>query len=78
MNVLTYLNTLRPALPCSAEQPFDGENKMRQMSNGELRRHLASGAILINGERFAWDSTVPHVTSLVFFPSSASRRTTLV
>jgi hypothetical protein len=78
MNVLTYLNQLRPALPCSAEKPFDSEGKMRPMSNGELRRHLSSGAIMINGDRYSWDAEVPAVESLVFFPSSAKRRTTLV
>lgn len=78
MNVLTYLNQLRPALPCSAEHPFDREGKMRPMSNGELRRHLSSGAILINGGRYSWDQDIPPVESLVFFPSSVKRRTTLV
>jgi hypothetical protein len=41
MNVLQYLNNLRPAIPMSVERPCT------IMSNGELRRHMLQGAVLI-------------------------------
>ena len=71
--VLAYLNSLRPALPMSAEKPCI------PMSNGVLRRQMAQAAILINTERVTPDELVDFpVFSLVFFPKSAARRCTLV
>ncbi len=73
MNVLTWLNNLRPALPYSIEQPC------KPMSNGELRRHMQQGGVLVNGERVSPDEPMDFpVFSLVFFPKSPTRRTTLV
>jgi hypothetical protein len=49
------------------------------MSNGELRRHIQQGAVLVNGERVTPQEEIDFpVFSLVFFPKSAARRTTLV
>lgn len=73
MNALQYLIGLRPALPMSIEQPC------APMSNSELRRHLQQGGVLFNAERCSPDEPIDFpVFSLVFFPKSAQRRTTLV
>ena len=73
MNILTYLNNLRPAIPYSSEKPCS------LMSQSELRRHINSGVVLINHERVTWDEELDYpVMSLVFFPNSKKRRTTLV
>jgi hypothetical protein len=49
------------------------------MSNGELRRHMLQGAVLINGERIDPNELIDFpVFSLVFFPKSINRKTTLV
>lgn len=73
MNALQWLNNLRPALPMSIEQPC------KLMSNGELRRHMQQGGVLVNGERVTPDERIDFpVFSLVFFSKSAARRTTLV
>jgi hypothetical protein len=73
MNAMQWMNTLRPAIPMSIEQPC------KPMSNGELRRHMQQGGVLVNGERIAPDELIDFpVFSLVFFPKSAARRTTLV
>lgn len=70
---MQYLSGLRPALPMSAEKPCI------QMSNGELRRQIIQGAVLINTERIAPDELIDFpVLSVVFFPKSLSRRCTLV
>lgn len=48
------------------------------MSNGELRRHITQGGVLINGERITCDEQIDFpVFSVVFFPK-AHRRTTIV
>lgn len=73
MNTLTWLNSLRPALPMSVEQPG------KQMSNGELRRHISQGAVLINTEKVTFDELIDYpVFKLVFFPKSDKKRTTIV
>jgi hypothetical protein len=72
MNAMQWLNSLRPALPMSIEQPCSS------MSNGELRRLMQQGGVLVNGERIAPAEVVDFpVFSLVFFPASRARRTTL-
>jgi tyrosyl-tRNA synthetase len=49
------------------------------MSNGELRRHIQQGAVLVNGERIDPNEPIDFpVFSLVFFPKSNNRKTTLV
>jgi hypothetical protein len=73
MNALQYLNSLRPALPMSVERPCT------HMSTGELKRHIQQGAVLFNGERVTLDEPMDFpVFSLVLFPKSQARRTTLV
>ena len=73
MNALQWLNSLRPALPMSVEQPGT------QMSNGELRRHMRQGGVLVNAERVAPDEPIDFPAfSLVFFPKSNTKRTTLL
>ena len=72
MNALQWLNSLRPALPMSIE----AHGKL--MSNGELKRHMQQGGVLVNGERITADELIDFpVFSLVFFPSG-NRRTTIV
>lgn len=73
MNALQFLNNLRPAIPMSVEKPCV------LMSNGELRRQIQQGSVLINGEKFTPDEEIDFpVFSLVFFPKSQKRRTTLI
>jgi hypothetical protein len=77
--ILQWLNSLRPAIPYSAEKAKDSEGRCVLMSNGELRRQAKQGAILINGETFSVDEPMDFpVYSLVFFPKSARRRTTII
>ena len=72
MNALAFLNSLRPAIPFSIE-------RMGPMSNGELRRHIAQGGVLFNSETVEVGEEIDFpVFSLVFFPKSKSRKTTLV
>lgn len=86
MNVLTFLNSLRPALPLSAEGKKGENGEHLLMSNGEIRRHLKNKAILINGETdWTPEEEIPDmIWQLIFFPSSKSkdgklsRKTTLV
>ena len=76
---LAWLNSLRPALPLSIEQPPSKDQPAQPMSNGELKRHMQQGGIVVNGERVAPDEVIDFpVFSLVFFQKSAARRTTLV
>lgn len=73
MTVHHYLARLRPALPMSAEKPCI------PMSNGELRRQITQGSVLINAERVLPDEVMDFpVFSVVFFPKSPVRRCTLV
>ncbi len=73
MTALQFLNSLRPALPMSTETPCT------QMSNGELRRLMQQGAVICNGERLDPNELIDFpVFSLVFFPKSDKRKTTLV
>lgn len=76
MNVLQYLQGLRPAIPLSREKPGSKDKACSVASNGELRRWIADGSVQINGERWAADEEMPPmVWSLVFFPKSKSRTT---
>jgi hypothetical protein len=72
VNALAFLNSLRPALPMSVEKPCTTP------TNGELRRWLRDGAVLANGKPLRVEDDVDDVESLVFFPKSEKRRTTLV
>ena len=73
MTALQFLHSLRPAIPMSTESPCT------HMSNGELRRLVQQGAVLCNGERLDPNELIDFpVFSLVFFPKSANRRTTII
>ena len=73
MTHLEYLISLRNALPYSSEQPG------KTASNSEIRRWLLNGTVLFNTEKAAFDELVDYpIFSLVFFPKSEKRRTTLV
>ena len=79
VTALAWLNSLRPALPLSIEQPPSKDHSAQPMSNGELKRHMQQGGVLVNGERVAPDELIDFpVFALVFFPKSETRRTTLV
>lgn len=79
MNVLQFVLGLRPALPLSKEKPGGRDRPCSVASNSEVRRWIADGAVQINGERWTPEEEMPPlVWSLVFFPKSASSRTTLV
>ena len=52
MNALQWLNSLRPALPMSVETPG------KLLSNGELKRHMQQGGVLVNGEKVAPDESI--------------------
>lgn len=71
MEAIAFLNSLRPALPMSAEKPCT------LPTNGELRRWLRDGAVLLNGSPLKQEHQVDEVQSLVFFPKSPRRKTTL-
>ena len=79
LTALAWINSLRPALPLSIEQPPSKDQPAQQMSNGELKRHMQQGGVLVNGERIAPDELIDFpVFRLVFFPQSATRRATVV
>jgi hypothetical protein len=79
VNILQYLNGLRPALPLSREKPITKEKPASPPSNGELRRWIRDGSVVINGERWQPEEEMPPmVWSLIFFPKSAKSRTTLI
>lgn len=79
LSALQWLNTLRPALPLSVERAGDKSGPHSPMSNGELRRLLQQGGVLVNGERLSPEEPIDFpVFSLVFFPKSPTRRVTLV
>jgi len=70
--VLTFLNSLRPAIPFSTEKPC------LPASNGEITRWCKNKAVLINGETVDSKEVIDFpVFSLVFFPKSG-RRTNLI
>ncbi len=55
------------------------EQGCKAMSGGELRRHIQQGGVLINTERVQPDELVDFpVFSVVFFPKSATRKSTIV
>lgn len=78
MNALAFLNQLRPAIPLSIEQSGSKHQTHQQMSNGELRRHIQQGSVLFNAERISIDEPIDFpIISIVFFPNSPKRRTTI-
>jgi hypothetical protein len=79
MTILQWLNSLRPAIPFSAEKSKDSDGKCVLISSGELRRQAKQGAIIINGETFNVDELMDFpVFSLIFFPKSKKRKTTII
>jgi len=73
MTHLEYLIGLKDALPFSSEQPC------QRASNSEIRRWLKNGTVLFNGEKAEFNEIVDYpLFSVVFFPKSEKRRTTLV
>lgn len=75
MNILTYLNSLRPALPLSTRKDEDGA--FLPLSNSELSRALKQKAITINGTTdWTHDEEAPcHIWQLIFYRKSKSRCT---
>lgn len=72
MTPLAFLLSLRPALPMSIETPCT------EASNSEVRRWIDQNAVLCNGTALTKSTEIEFpVTSLVLFPRSAVRRTTL-
>jgi len=58
---------------------MSAEKPCIEMSNGEIARHLKNGAILINGAKMLPNDALPEqILSLVFFPNSEKRRTTII
>lgn len=79
LTTLQYLNNLRPALPLSVEQAGKKGEPHSIMSNGELKRCIQQGSVLINGERVTPEEKVDfYVNSVVFFPKSQTKKTTIV
>lgn len=73
MRALDYIESLRPAVPFSTEKGCSAASK------SEVRRWLDGGSVKINGKSIKANDNIPlPVTSLVFFPKSATRKTTLV
>ena len=71
--MLQWLISLKPAIPMSMENPCT------YMSNSELRRVAQQGSVLVNGERVDINEPMDFpVFSLVFFPKSAKRKTTVI
>ncbi len=56
------------------------ERPCEPASNGEVRRWMRDGAVLINAKRAMPSDEVDResVRSLVFFPNSRTRRTTVI
>ncbi len=58
---------------------MSAEKPCTPASNSEVKRWIKDGSVTINGERWAPDELAPDLRwSIVFFPKSAKRRTTLV
>lgn len=80
LTVVQYLKGLAPAIPMSIEKHgYKATGKHEHPSNGELKRWCESGSILINGERVGPQELVDFpIFSLVYFPKSEERRTTII
>lgn len=77
MKAIQYLKQLEPALPLSPIKEKDGG--FSRMSNSDIRRACEQRVVLFNGEPVAFDEEIDFpVFSLVFFPKSPAKRTTLV
>ena len=72
MIALSFIVSMRPAVPMSTERPCT------IASNSEIRRWLDAGAIIINGVTpKAKDEITFPITQLIFFPKSQRRRCTI-
>lgn len=77
MRALQFLNSLRPAIPLSEIRDESGARK--PMSGSELRRCIEQRAVLFNGEPVGVNEEIGFpIFSLVFYPRSSVKRTTLV
>ena len=73
MNALSFILQLRPAIPMSLEKPCT------IASNSEVKRWLDGGMVEVNKIRpKAIDKINFPISSIVFFPKSKQKRTTLV
>ena len=60
----------------SVERPGkDEDGHMTRASNGEMKRWLANGAVILNGEPLREKDEVTWIGSLVLFPKGARRMT---
>ena len=65
MNGWTYLRQLNEF--CS----FASRERAGKASNGELKRWLENGAVVVNGEKLQWDEVMDFpVHSVVLFPNN--------
>jgi hypothetical protein len=77
MNALQFLSGLRPALPLSETKDSNGSHK--PMSGSELRRAIEQRSVLINTEPVSVNEEIDFpVFSVVFYPKSDKKRTTIV
>ena len=77
VTVSQWLKNLEPALPLSPIKEKDGSFK--RMSNSDIRRACEQRSVLINGEPVEPFEVLDFpVFSLVFFPKSPNKRTTII
>ena len=75
--VFQFLKSLGPAIPLSIESK-DGNGALKPMSNSELRRCIEQKSVVFNGEGCDPNEVLDFpITSVVFFPKSEKRKTTL-
>ena len=75
VTAIEWLRSLGPALPLS---PIKTQGAFRRMSNSDLRRACEQSTVLINGEAVKYNELMDFpIFSLVFFPKSPKKRTTL-
>jgi len=73
MNALEFLISLRPSVPMGSVG-----TKPVEASSSQIRRWLSDKAVVINGERPGPKEEVLFpITSVVFFPKSPDRKTTV-
>ena len=79
MQALEFLKWVRDCMKCCVLDSNKHAGVFTFPSNSELKRMLDNKAVLINGVRPLWNEDVSFpVKSLVFFPSSNDRITTIV
>lgn len=76
MKALDFL--LQFQLPPSIEKPANKERPATPPSKSEVRRWFDQNSVRMNGESVAWNEEIDFpIISLVLFPKSEQRRTTL-